>query len=423
MNTKSIMPTKKKVASLKHKKIIIEEDAVYSELSHSLTKTLSSKEKKENGIFFTPPITVHNSLKILQPYMKHIKTVLEPSCGSGEFLNGLLKHKQPLDVTGIELNTTIYNSIKTQYTNMNIVNEDFLSYTTEQKYDLIIGNPPYFVMKKNSVEPKYTPYFDGRPNIFILFIMKSMELLAEEGILCFVLPKSFLNCLYYDKTRKHINENYTIIDIVNCDGSYIETKQETILMVVQHKKSDNNHTFILKKETYTLFGTPTVIETLRELYKGSTTLHQEGFTVNVGNVVWNQCKDLLTNDASKTLLIYSSDIKNNTLDIQTYHNPEKKNYIVKQGSTVPLLVVNRGYGVGNYKFEYALIDGTQEYLIENHLICIRFNGEIERSELIKLYHKIITSLENDKTNQFITLYFGNNAINTTELRYVLPLYI
>ena len=35
-----------------------------------------------------------------------------------------------------------------------------------------------------------------------------------------------------------------------------------------------------------------------------------GFKVSVGNVVWNQHKKILTDDSSKTRLIYSSDIVN-----------------------------------------------------------------------------------------------------------------
>ena len=55
-----------------------------------------------------------------------------------------------------------------------------------------------------------------------------------------------------------------------------------------------------------------------------------GFDVNVGNVVWNQCKDILTDDPNQTRLIYSSDIKNNKLEVRSYDNPEKKNFIQKQ---------------------------------------------------------------------------------------------
>ena len=40
------------------------------------------------------------------------------------------------------------------------------------------------------------------------------------------------------------------------------------------------------------------------------------FEVKVGNVVWNQVKDKLTNDESETRLIYSSDIINIKLSIK-----------------------------------------------------------------------------------------------------------
>ena len=58
---------------------------------------------------------------------------------------------------------------------LSLHNEDHLQMNFEQKYDLVIGNPPYFVMKKKEVDDSYYDYFDGRPNIFILFIIKSLD--------------------------------------------------------------------------------------------------------------------------------------------------------------------------------------------------------------------------------------------------------
>ena len=108
--------------------------------------------------------------------------------------------------------------------------------------------------------------------------------------------------------------------------------------------------------------------------------------------------------------------------MRAYKNKDKKNYIKKEGGKKPQLVVNRGYRAGTYKFEYCLITGGFEYLVENHLICIKYLDEIEDNQLIELYEKIISSLEDPRTSQFIKLYFGNNAINTTELNEVLPIY-
>ena len=144
----------------------------------------------------------------------------------------------------------------------------------------------------------------------------------------------------------------------------------------------------------------------------------------MGNIVWNQCKDILTDDETKTRLIYSSDIDKDKIILKKYSNSQKKNFINKPGITKPLIVINRGYGVGKYKFEYCLINEFNEYLIENHLICIEYNNsDLSHEELIVLYNKILFSFKNKKTLQFIQIYFGNNAINTTELNYLLPIYM
>lgn len=400
----------------------------YSDLSINLTKTIDKTEKKENGIYFTNPNTILKNIEFLKPYIKNIKYVLEPSCGSCEFINILNKNFKKMKITGIELNKTIFDNIKVfNNKNITLLNENFLSYNFENKYDLIIGNPPYFVMKKQDVDKSYYKYFEGRPNIFILFLIKSLSLLNINGILSFVLPKSFLNCLYYDNTRKYIVDNFKIIDIIDVDDSYIETKQQTVIFIVQKTSDVNqkilNNKYILEKDKYTILSLDKDIVILKNLYENSTSLKDLGFKVSVGNIVWNQCKKELTNDNNKTLLIYSSDIKNNKIEIKTYSNVDKKNYINKEGNNDLLIVMNRGYGVGNYKFDYCLIDVDYNYLVENHLICIKYTKNIDKKELKILYNKILKSFDNKRTQEFIKLYFGNNAINTTELCEILPIYI
>lgn len=405
----------------------------YSELSHILTKKIKREIKKENGIYFTPPTTVNRCIEFLKPYMSSVQNILEPSCGSCEFILALKREYPDKHITGVEYNEMIYDAIKyleeENGQTINIIKSDFLKFDDERKYDLIIGNPPYFVISKKDVNKKYYDYFEGRPNIFILFIIKSVSMLNNTGILSFVLPKSFMNCLYYDKTRKFIADNFRIINIVECKDRYIETEQETIMLIIQKGgEIEENSKFIISINNYTIFGIKDDVEKIRNLYVGSTNLQEIGFKVSVGNIVWNQCKDILTDDSTKTRLIYSSDIKNNELTLKKYSNDEKKNFINKSGIKYPTLVINRGYGVGEYNFEYCLIEGGFEYLIENHLICINYiNSEetqhnITEKQLIYLYKKIIESLEDERTKKFIELYFGNNAINTTELNYILPIY-
>ena len=407
----------------------------YSSLSDKLTKKISIEEKKNNGIYFTPIQTIEKNISYLIPYIKNIKNVLEPSCGSCNYILSLNEKYSDLNITGIENNKTIFNSITTlQNDSINLLNSDYLSHSFKTKYDLIIGNPPYFVMKMKSLSTLYKDslddycnYFEGRPNIFILFIIKSLKLLNKNGILSFVLPNNFLNCLYYDKTRKYINEHYHIINIIECNDkkSYKDTFQETIILIIQNKTPIDNKLYKINISSFTIFGIPENIKTLKKLYINSTTLFKLGFNVNVGNLVWNQHKKDLTNDNTKTLVVYSGDIKNNKLEIQKYSDKYgKKNYINKKGNKETLLVINRGYGNGTYKFSYCIINETTniEYLIENHVHCIKYINSIDNEALINLYKKIIKFFENKKTLKFVKLYFGNNAINTKELCHILPIY-
>ena len=95
---------------------------------------------------------------------------------------------------------------------------------------------------------------------------------------------------------------------------------------------------------------------------------------------------------------------------------------MKDGINEPVLVLNRGYGKGKYSFSYCIIDSETPFLIENHLIVIRSKTKGTREQLLCRYQTIIDSFCNDKTAQFVDIYFGNNAINTTELKHILPIY-
>ena len=409
----------------------------FSELSIQLTEKLSKDEKKNGGIFFTPPVCIQGILNLLRKSVsKRIHRILEPSCGSGEFIDALMAEYPDAHITGIEFHPVIYESVSNKFAghpSITICHADFLSLTptvisATSPLDLIIGNPPYFVMKKDSVPKEYYPYFDGRPNIFALFIIKSAEMLQEGGVLCFVLPSSFMNSSYYDKTRKYLVAQFAILHIVRCDTlsdrvKYIDTAQDTIVLICQKGGGGGGSGSggVFEKNGMTIFTDN--LPRLIHLYSGSQSLADLHFTVHVGTVVWNQCKTILSDDSSKTRLIYSSNIENAAFVHKTYKNTEKKAFIDKPGIQEPMLVLNRGYGVGNYQFDYCFITpdivGSSTYLVENHLICITTAAD---EDIAERFHRIIQSFRDPRTREFIECYFGNSAINTTELNHMLPIY-
>ncbi len=390
----------------------------FSELSINLTKKILKKDKNKEGIFFTPIKTIKYNIDIIKKYKKDIKSILEPSCGSCEYILQINKMLDNCIITGIEKNKIIFNNIKDiSKNNISLINDDFLKIKINKKYDLVLGNPPYFVIKKKEVNQKYYDYFEGRPNIFILFIIKSLEILNEGGILSFILPKNFLNSLYYNKTRQYIYKYYKILEIINCDDNYIETKQETIIFVVQNKYENNyNEQYTFKVDKYIIFGPKENISKIKLLTQNCTYLNILNLKCQVGKIVWNQEKEKLTDDNTKTRLIYSTDIISNKLEMKKYINIQKKNYIDKVGDNKCRLIINRGYGKGAYKFNYCIVDVNFNYVLENHIISIEGCNK-------KMYEKIIKSFEDKRTKQFIQNYFGNNAINTTELNYILPIFI
>ena len=402
----------------------------FSYLSYEITKLLDTKTKKENGIFFTPSniiqICIEEIIKFSDQNNLIINDILEPCCGSCEFIKYIDSKFNNKNIIGIENNNFIFEKIKNISSNKNkieLLNKSFFDFNGD-KFDLIIGNPPFYVISKSNIDQKYGKYFDGRPNIFLLFIINSLKKLNNKGLLCFVLPINFLNCLYYDKLRSYINSNYFIVNIINCNcNNYIDTQQETIIFIVQkikNKIKNNNHCIILNK--YNIFNDKKNIDSMKNLLLDSKSLYSLGFDVKVGNIVWNENKGKLTNDDTKTLLIYNSNIKNNEFNIVNFKNTDKKNYIDIKGKKDIVLLLNRGYGKGEYTFNYFIVNMDKEYLIENHLIYIYYRNQIDNDKLINYFEKIIKSFKNQKTKEFISIYFGNNAINTNELKHILPIY-
>jgi|LauGreSuBDMM15SN_2_FD.fasta_scaffold33276_2 adenine-specific DNA-methyltransferase len=399
--------------------------------SVTLTKTISIEEKKKNGIYFTPPSIVNKILFFLQNYLSSPpKRILEPSCGSGEFLVALTNVFPKASITAIEKNDTIFNNVSSlsSIQGVTYLHQDFLKHQCKPSklhYDLIIGNPPYFVIPKSTVSSTFLPFIEGRPNIFLLFILHSLSLLQENGILAFVLPSSFLTCSYYNGVRKQIASTCTILQIIECkEDKYLETQQNTIAWIVQKKENKMDSPYIWKiQDNYVIFNTEERIQRIRSLTRNTTTLAEMGMDVYVGPIVWNQVKTELCNDPTQTRLVYSSDIRNRQFVPQYYKNDTKQNFIRREGIHEPMVVINRGYGIGNYKLEYCLLDMSDTpFLVENHLICI-VDSSKERDEKIKRLNIVIQSLEHKDTQEFISLYFENGAINVTELKTILPIQI
>lgn len=394
----------------------------FSELTLTITKKLSKKTKKDNGIYITPKTIIKKLIDEISDFK--FKTVLEPSCGTCEIIKYMDNEFENIKLTGIELNDVMFEEIeKIKFNNkVNLLNQNFLDYN-EKTFDLIIGNPPYVVCKSSIVKDEYKQYIVGRPNLFGLFIIHSLNLLNDEGIIAFIIPKSFLNSGYYSEIRNYIKKICNIIKIIDFedDNKFIDTEQSTIGMIIQKTETINNkckYSFLLNNN---YIFSPN-IKNIKKIFKNSTTLEKLGLNVKTGNIVWNQKKSILTNDDKKTLLIYNSNVVNNKLELKEFKSEEKKQYINLEGIDDPVIVVNRGNGNSSYKLTYCLID-RKNYLVENHLNVIYSKDKLPKDKLLEKYKIILDSFENEKTNIFIKEYLGNNGLSKTELETIFPIYL
>ena len=100
----------------------------------------------------------------------------------------------------------------------------------EGGFDVVIGNPPYGILNKKQNKAEsiivsgeeleyfknskyYEPATGGMLNIFRLFILRSINLLGQNGVFSEIFPLAFMCDLSISRLRKHILDNNEIISI------------------------------------------------------------------------------------------------------------------------------------------------------------------------------------------------------------------
>jgi adenine-specific DNA-methyltransferase len=375
----------------------------FREQSHTFNVRLSKDTRQTHGIFFTPKSARNRVFELLDTHNVNPKTVLEPSFGSGEFLDDVFEKYPDADVFGVELNPEMYDAYPVK---VNMSNMNFLEYSGAP-VDLIVGNPPYF-----SVKDKNPECMTGKGNIYILFLYKCLtQHLNPNGVLAFVLPTSLYNSSYYEPCRQYIAEKTTILAVEDLDVKYYDTTQKTMILLLKNRPSLRKP-YIFKQSYITPY-----YKELKELTKKSTTLRDLGYKIKTGEVVWNQNKDKLADDGD--LVIYTTNLVNNELVLGNLKE-NKKQYIrgfERPITTGPAILVSRGYG-NSYRFNYVLVDKLDFYG-ENHINVIYPVTEDAKKKI----HQIVASFQDPRTAKFIQYFVGNGALSKTELETVLPIYL
>lgn len=114
----------------------------------------------------------------------------------GKFFNFL---PNPYNAYGFDIDPDAVNVARFLYPNAHISVADIRTYETEERFDILIGNPPFNLD------------FDGIPSQFY-YCNKAYWMLNPAGLLLLIVPATFLKDEFWDKTK---------INAINRDFSFI----------------------------------------------------------------------------------------------------------------------------------------------------------------------------------------------------------
>lgn len=342
-----------------------------SDLSKTITRTLSfvssnnKADRKKYGQFFTS-----KSSALFMASMFHIDKekkslkILDAGAGSGILSVALLSKIRESGYMGLielvcyENDEKILDLLNQNLASVNDSNFTFEirgeNYITSQKfrhssslfeqreretYDLVIGNPPYKKISKNSPEARHMDEVCyGAPNLYFLFFAMGIHNLIEGGELVYIIPRSWTSGAYFDRFRKYMLSHCIITDIHIFgsrdrvfDGEVV--LQETLIIKIRKESQRPSKIRISSSDTsefsdlkYFNVDYDAAISTNGYIYlvtneqeanilsvlgKLPFTLASDGLRMKTGIIVDFRTKDILRSEPSEITypLFYSQHIK------------------------------------------------------------------------------------------------------------------
>jgi adenine-specific DNA-methyltransferase len=215
----------------------------FESLANFLEILIPENDRKLNGAFFTPRYVVDFIINEIQP--KENETTLDPSCGCGVFLLGLIDfyrrtfNKQIREIVRenifgsdiLEYNIrrsklllTIYalqNGEILQDDDFNLWHQDSLQTDWKMQFDNIVGNPPYVKFQDLSDENRislaknWQTVQNGTFNLYFAFFELGYKLLKPNGKLGFISPNNYFTSLSGESLRRYFQHQKCVTRIID----------------------------------------------------------------------------------------------------------------------------------------------------------------------------------------------------------------
>ncbi|MFX0053631.1 MAG: Eco57I restriction-modification methylase domain-containing protein [Promethearchaeota archaeon] len=257
----------------------------------------SQKSRKNRGVYYTPynlARTISSLSVDAFESQNRISTVsqllglkiLDNACGSGTFLFAMLEEilrrisagKEKIVLESIDVETTKLDSVASYLLSKSLFGHDIdedaiaiaeaqlwlalysisgtipsliripnlkvtdtlFSEVLDEKYDIVIGNPPYMRLTSAEIEFKKTikaRYDTTREyNTHALFVQASLSQLKQNGILGYLIHKNLLTLDTFRRLRKSIVKSHGLIHISDCGpGVFRGVTAETAFIILQNR--------------------------------------------------------------------------------------------------------------------------------------------------------------------------------------------
>lgn len=192
-------------------------------------------------------------------------SVLEPSCGDGNFIEAAIQRFNELGVNGDDLygrirgielipeeaQKAVNRAANFGLNGDTIVNNDFFSFISNQEdiaYDSIIGNPPFiryqnFPPEHRDIAIQMMEELGLKPNkltnIWVPFLVICSSLLAENGRLGMVIPAELFQVKYAEQTRVFLSKFFERITIVTFKKLVFDGIQQEVVIILCEKSVPN----------------------------------------------------------------------------------------------------------------------------------------------------------------------------------------
>jgi hypothetical protein len=224
---------------------------------------------------------------------------------------------------------------------------------------------------------------------------KSFDIIEDDGIIAYLLPSSILTSPTYKHLRKEIYQSYNV-EYIKEDVNFPDVAIKVCLLIIR-KTKNNGKFFYLNNDNYFI---------MENYYKfnDSKTIKEYGFNVSIGEVVWNQQKDLITDDVNEKVLVYSTNIEYDNINTQSSRG-RKQHIRNKNVRYTNCIILPRTV---SKKIKFYFVKDNKNYIFENHVLVLTHTD-------LNMLEKFYNNLKEGIYDELLNSFFNSSNLTKGEL--------